>query len=109
MISENKIRQIQKKFSDNPSKLPQIFDALGDNNRFNLFRLLLDHDDLCVTEIAEIIQVSVPAASQQLKQLEQAGLVEKERHGQMICYKVNKKNSEVKIIVKLVQGKRRIF
>lgn len=69
---------------------PLIFGALSDPTRFCIFRILLNHKNLCVTDIAEICGLSVAAASHQLKILELVGLVERKRQGKMICYEIKK-------------------
>lgn len=79
-----------------------IFNALGDPNRLRLFKLLLRRREYCVSELAEMLKVSVPAVSQQLRLLELSGLVRRERRGQMICYKVKTENPAVKLIVKIL-------
>lgn len=102
MLSKSRIRQIKKEISIDSNKMTAVFSALSDRGRLKMFKLLLKHDDLCVTEIANIFEISVPAASQQLKIMEINGLIQKERMGQMICYCVNKKSSIVKLIQKVV-------
>lgn len=79
-----------------------IFNALGDFNRLRVFKLLLSRKEYCVSELAGILGVSVPAVSQQLRLLERSGLVTRERRGQMICYKVRSGNPAVKLIIDLI-------
>jgi DNA-binding transcriptional ArsR family regulator len=102
MLSKSRLRQIKKEVSTQGDKLTTVFSALSDRGRLNMFKLLLKHNDLCVTDIATIFNISVPAASQQLKIMEQSGLVEKERMGQMTCYSVKKSASIVKLVQKAV-------
>jgi len=83
--------------------LPNIFNALGDQTRFKIFKILLRQKDICVSEIAAILKVSVPAVSQHLKILENAQLLIRERKGQSICYQVNAQNRFTKLITKMVE------
>lgn len=85
-------------------RFPLIFNALGDRGRFRIFKLLTERNDLCVTDIANVFGISVPAASQQLRVLEMTGLVRKERIGQTICYEVKIDNSLVKVLTKIFNG-----
>jgi DNA-binding transcriptional ArsR family regulator len=85
----------------NEQRVSTIFNALGDPNRWRIFKLLLTREEPCVSDIARRLGVSVPAVSQQLRILELNGLVTKERRGQMICYKVKKEDPIVKYILKL--------
>jgi len=77
--------------------------ALADKNRLSLFLALHDAGELCVTEAARALEVSVPAASQQLRILELAGLVKRERRGQTMCYAVENRDSLVRGIMKLLK------
>lgn len=90
----NKVKSIKakSKFSGAEKRLQTIFRTLGDPGRFKIFKLLLNHHEICVGEIARILGVSMPAVSQQLRILETSGLICKERMGQMICYKVSSKD-----------------
>ncbi len=81
----------------------KVFSAIGDPTRYKIFRILMKRKDICVSEIAKILKISVPAASQQLRILESVGLIRRERMGQMICYEVNVKNNLVKEISKLIK------
>lgn len=80
--------------------VPLAFQALGDPGRFQIFRVLLRHRDICVTDIANIFGITVSAASQQLRVLERVGLILKIRMGQMICYETNRANPLVKQLIK---------
>ena len=87
------------------SRLVSLFNALGDTNRYKLFYLLLTaKGDICVSEFAEILNISVPAASQQLKSLEVSGLITKARQGQQTCYHVNVEDPAVKMVVQAVKA-----
>jgi DNA-binding transcriptional ArsR family regulator len=85
----------------NEKEISGIFNALGDPNRLRIFKLLLGPKEPCVSEIARILDLSVPAISQQLRILELSGLVRKERRGQMTCYRVKTEDPVVKNILKL--------
>ena len=74
------------------SKLVKLFDALGDSTRFKLVRLLARKEELCVSELADQVGISTAGASQHLKILEHAGLVDRNRMGQKICYTINKED-----------------
>ena len=68
-----------------------IFKALGDPSRLKIIKLiLLKGNNLCVGMIAHKLEISQPAISQHLKILKNAGLVEAERIGFHIHYKVKK-------------------
>ena len=100
MLKDVEVRRIQKAIKSDDERVPMIFGALGDPRRFRIMKLLMEHRDLCVTEIARIFGISVPAASQQLKVLEVAGLIRRERTGQSICYHIKIADPMVKSILK---------
>jgi DNA-binding transcriptional ArsR family regulator len=57
------------------------FAALGDPTRLAILSRLADRGELTVQEIAPPFAVSLPAVSQHLKVLEQAGLILRRRDG----------------------------
>ncbi len=90
--------------TENDRRLSSMFNALSDLNRFRVFKLLARRQDLCVSDLARVLGVSVPAVSQQLRILEMNGLVYRERRGQMICYKVKKDDPVVKFVIKITSS-----
>lgn len=104
MLSSSELKNLKNKTSKVDNKFAKLFDALSDINRFKIFTLLLESKgNICVSEFADILGISVPAASQQLKTLENSGLIERTRSGQMICYKVLSDDPAVKAVVKTIK------
>lgn len=99
MLTDEKVKEIQKEMRFCNSENADVFSALGDQSRYKMFLVLLKYDDICVSDFAKIMNFSIPAASQQLAVLEKAGLVIKERMGQMVCYMINEDDDVVKKIV----------
>jgi DNA-binding transcriptional ArsR family regulator len=62
----------------------------SDPTRLKILLLLKGDDELCVTDLANILDVSVSAISHQVSILEQHGLVVRVKMGQMVCYKLEK-------------------
>ncbi|OHB18347.1 MAG: hypothetical protein A2666_02880 [Parcubacteria group bacterium RIFCSPHIGHO2_01_FULL_47_10b] len=96
MLTDQEIKTIQSKLNKPIGNTPLMLQALGDAGRFNIFRVLMDHHDICVTDVAHIFGITVSAASQQLRVLERLGLVIKIRMGQMVCYEINRAHPTVK-------------
>ena len=105
MLSEVQIVKIKKTVDKKDTKLPMVFNALSDPGRFHIFKFLMKYHDVCVTDIANVFEISVPAASQQLRILEITGLIRKERMGQMICYTIKDDDQVVKSLIKLFKEK----
>jgi|SRR5215467_4433212 len=66
-----------------------LFDALGDRFRLRLACCLLTaKDGLCVCELVDALEVSQPNASRHLKLMKAAGLVEEDRDGRWVYYRL---------------------
>lgn len=102
MLSQDQVEKINKAVKGPDTKLLRVFDALSDSGRYIIFKTLIKYEGICVTEVSRILKVSVPAASQQLKIMETAGLVKRYREGQRICYEIDTKDPFIKSIIKLV-------
>jgi len=76
---------------------------LGDKTRFKMFKLLLENNDLCVSEIADRLKISVSAVSQHFRNFEMLGIVEKQRMGQKICYELKSDNKIVKQLINITK------
>ena len=102
MRTRQELQKIKKGLHENDGRLAVVFQAFSDPSRLQIIRLLIQHHNICVTEIARILHVSVPAASQQLRFLELSGIIRRKRKGQMICYEMEAENSVVSSVVKLL-------
>lgn len=66
-----------------------IFKALSDPNRLRLYWLLVHVGDaICVCEAMRVLDLPQYETSKHLKQLREAGLVEAEKRGRFVYYKV---------------------
>ena len=63
----------------------EIYRALGDPTRVKIIDELL-HQELCTSDLAEIIGLSEPAVSQHLRLLRTQRVVTSHRHGQRVFY-----------------------
>jgi DNA-binding transcriptional ArsR family regulator len=70
-------------------RIVHAMQLLGDNTRFKIFKLLSSESELCVSEMAQQLNISPSAVSQHFRNFEMLGLVEKQRTGQRICYVLN--------------------
>ncbi len=64
-----------------------LLKALSDENRLRMVALLAD-GELCVCHIASALDLSQPNVSQHLTVLKNAGVVERERRGSWIYYRL---------------------
>lgn len=93
--------KISSKLSKGDERLVHILQALGESNRYKMFKILLENRQLCVSEIANRLDISVPAVSQHFKTFELVGIVEKERMGQKICYQLKEDDKIVKKLINI--------
>ena len=103
MLNKSQVEKIQEEYRVENKTLSIIFSALSDPGRLQIFKILLVHSGVCVSDIANILNVSVPAASRQLKILETSGLIEKVRQGQATCFKVDRKAIRTKLVIDVLK------
>lgn len=62
----------------------------GDPTRIRILCVLFQAKDVCVSDIAKSLEMTISATSHQLQLLKDNGLVETKRMGQNICYSLRK-------------------
>ncbi|MBI3495487.1 winged helix-turn-helix transcriptional regulator [Candidatus Berkelbacteria bacterium] len=65
------------------------FQIIGDPTRIKICYLLCRHDELTVSEIADLVNVSVSAVSHTLRKLKRANLVRHYRQFRNVYYSLN--------------------
>jgi len=68
--------------------MEKIFKAIGDFSRVRIISLLTD-DSLCVTELSNILQMSVSAVSRHLTRLNLLGIIDDRHDAQWVYYTVS--------------------
>jgi len=90
------VRAIANKNSTKRSNnVQRTFRVLGAPGRFAIFMHVSLYGELCVSDAAELLSVSVAAASQHLKVMEGGKVLVGYKVGKSVCYKLNNKNSLV--------------
>jgi len=102
MLNEGQVQKLRDESAGDNKVLPQVFGALSDPGRLQIFKMLLENQNICVSDIANILGVSIPAASRQLTILESSGLVEKIRKGQSTCFRVLENNQTTKSVIRIL-------
>lgn len=69
-------------------QLAPMFKALGDPVRLRMASMIAARPELCVCEIAPAFELSSATISHHLKTLREAGLVECERRGTYVYYRI---------------------
>ncbi len=72
------------------AELERLFKALADRHRLQILNCLLQAGDepVCVCEFQPLLGVKQPTVSHHLKQLMEAGLLERERRGTYAYYRL---------------------
>jgi ArsR family transcriptional regulator len=72
------------------AELERLFKALADRNRLRILNCLLQAggEPVCVCEFQPLLDISQPTVSHHLKQLVEAGLLEREKRGTFAYYRL---------------------
>jgi len=99
MLETIEISRIKETLRGQKNPLVDIFNLLGDKNRFLIVKLLVEEGEMCVSDLANVLDISVSAVSQHLRILEMSRIVESEKMGQMMCYKPKIEDPRIKKII----------
>ncbi len=94
-LSGNDIRKL-KSVLEADKEIDQrlrIYQILSGKTRYKLVKLLADLKELCVCDMAKILDTSVSAVSHQLRRLRKAKLVSTRRDKQTIYYSLKDKET----------------
>lgn len=69
-------------------KVERIFKALSDKNRLRIIKML-EHRQLCVCEITDVLGLATSTVSKHLSILTDAGLIVGIKDGKWVDYKIN--------------------
>jgi ArsR family transcriptional regulator, lead/cadmium/zinc/bismuth-responsive transcriptional repressor len=71
------------------ARLAELFRLLGDSTRVRILFALLDAGELCVCDLAAVVEAPETSVSHALRLLRTAGVVRNRRGGRMIYYSLN--------------------
>ncbi len=101
MFNVSTIHKSISNISSQEEHLINAMQALGDKTRYKMFKIMQTNKQMCVSEIANELGISVPAVSQNFRILELVGLVDKQRFGQKMCYKLKLNDPLIRKLVKI--------
>ena len=86
-IHEDVVKKYKRGFSKNKMliNLSKFFQLLSDNTRLSILSIL-DENEVCVCDIANILDMTKSAVSHQLKVLKDANLVKSRKQGKEVFY-----------------------
>jgi ArsR family transcriptional regulator len=70
------------------NRVAAMFKALGDPVRLRLTALIAAQDEICVCYLTPHFALAGPTISHHLKQLREAGLIDSERRGTWVYYRI---------------------
>jgi ArsR family transcriptional regulator, arsenate/arsenite/antimonite-responsive transcriptional repressor len=86
-------------------RLAEIFRALSNETRVMIMGLIFRHGQLCVCEVEQILEITQPKASRHLRYLRDAGVLEDERDGLIVNYRLPRApDGELAAILVLLRG-----
>ena len=87
---EEIVEKVQKEMPDEDTlyDLTELFRIFGDSTRIRILYVLFEAE-MCVCDIAELLEMSQSAISHQLRVLKQARLVKYRREGKTVYYSVS--------------------
>lgn len=68
--------------------LAAVFKIFGDSTRLTILSTLIEHEEMCVSDIAEALNMTQSGVSHQLALLKQSKLVRTKREGKSIYYSI---------------------
>jgi ArsR family transcriptional regulator, lead/cadmium/zinc/bismuth-responsive transcriptional repressor len=74
---------------DGAGRMAERFRLLGDPGRLRMVYALLEAGELCVCDLAAVVEAGESAISHQLRQLRAAGLVKFRKEGRVVYYSVD--------------------
>jgi DNA-binding transcriptional ArsR family regulator len=75
--------------------LSQVLSLAGSETRMKILYLLEEEGELCVCDLSDVLQMTMPAVSQHLRKLKDANLIQPKKVGQIIFYSLKQKHLEV--------------
>ncbi len=90
VIHENVVEDVKSKMLDNEfiSEISTFFKILGDNTRVKIL-FALDHNEMCVCDIANVLNMTKSSISHQLSYLKDLNIVKSRKNGKEVYYSLD--------------------
>lgn len=76
-------------------RLSQILALAGNEVRLKMLYLLEEEGELCPCDLADMLEMTVPAISQHLRKMKDANIIQPRRDGQTIFYSFKQEHLEI--------------
>ncbi|MGS2778269.1 ArsR/SmtB family transcription factor [Robertmurraya sp. GLU-23] len=99
-VDEEKVNKVKGLISTiHTLAVAQIFKALADDTRIKIAYSLSEEDELCVCDVANIVNCSTATASHHLRLLRNLGLAKYRKEGKLVYYSLD--DDHVKQLIKI--------
>lgn len=95
LINECKNRLIKNRVIFN--QVGSLLALAGNEVRLKILYLLEEEKELCPCDLADILEMSIPAVSQHLRKMKDGNLIKTRRSGQTIFYSLKTEQTELLI------------
>lgn len=86
-VDEEKVARVKQQLSQqNPLGVAKVFKVLADETRIKIAYALAVEEELCVCDVANIINASTATASHHLRLLKNLGLAKVRKEGKFVYY-----------------------
>lgn len=82
-------------------RIAEVFKALAHPSRIRILQILEEKGEKCVRELERLVKIKQSNLSQHLRILKERGIIECERKGMEICYRI--KNKKVMNVIKCAE------
>ena len=88
IVSEGK--QVHLRYDENEVySVVTMFKALSDPTRLQIISVLNQEGSICVSDIAQLLNMSISRVSHHLSMLEKLGFTRHKQHGKQVFYKID--------------------
>ncbi len=102
MLTTQEIQKVRQYLGQDDHGLAEVFSVLSEPNRCKMFRSIAKSQELSVSDVATILHISLPLASQHLKLMHRSDLLIKVKHGRTTVYSLNNDNTIVRSILNAI-------
>lgn len=103
MLTPKEIQAKRNLLSETDKNMAMAFKVLSDVNRYRIFRILADQPKITISDIAKILNISLPLTSQHIKIMTHANILQKEKSGKKVFPKLEHGNPLVRAVVKTIE------
>nr|WP_257009073.1 metalloregulator ArsR/SmtB family transcription factor [Nosocomiicoccus ampullae] len=90
MIHSDKVNEVKNELTELPiDQMVSFLKAIANQNRTKIVTALCSEEELCVCDIASILDITVANASSHLKKLHKEGVIKARKSGKHVYYSLD--------------------